>query len=173
MTGIERIILFPVASLAGFQHCSTGLSSGQYFGKRNNLNVLLWASRNAFTSFPLCLGALSTNRQTFPQCLSILPQKFTNGFWVFFFANLWQRQCHLCLLLLSYGWHTIDVVLVSSSPLFRIFFSGFLDWFLGGKLLLLANPTLRSPKGYITKNSKINLISYKLLNPHLEIYTFV
>jgi len=82
--GRVRISLFAVFLRAGFQHGSTGFSSGQYFGKYCSLKVFWREIMNSSTILPLCQGALSANRQTRPHCLHKALKNFTKVFWFFF-----------------------------------------------------------------------------------------
>ena len=68
----------------GFQHCSTGFSSGEYFGKYSRRTVFLCCWRYCSTSLPLCAFAPSTKSKYVPHRCRSFSRNLTNCFERFF-----------------------------------------------------------------------------------------
>jgi len=84
---MDKSTRFESALRAGFQHCSTGLTCGEYFGKLKSLNVLQCKLKNSSTILPWWHGPLSTNKQTLPQRFNSFSKNLTNAFWFFLLEN--------------------------------------------------------------------------------------
>lgn len=114
--------LFDTAFLAGFQHCSVGLSSGVYAGKRTSLKTFLCSLQNFLIFAPLCAGAPSTKRRTLFHLSKSLEENFMKSLFFLSFENMntklfLLRAAKTLVYLFSWCTSTIGLPPVFAHPL--------------------------------------------------------